>query len=259
MATVRVAPKLSEGVAPSGSIRLDDLVKRYLVSIGAREFRFFTIPELSHFALLALYNVLRSRGLKDMDVEAFWKWARPNGTYSKVLLLPDTDEGQIYHLKQSTKRLNDTSVEETVVLQVDNVKQFTRKTFIRLLLQEINGGTKQKKIATKWVKQNTPSIRRVAGNRNDHALDEVLQDMRMKRVDADLEAVRLVKHRVEQTLDAAELRIIHLLFNGHKAQQVADVLGLDVKIVYKTQRAFTDRCKKLWIRLFGSSCGGDDL
>jgi hypothetical protein len=66
MATIQVAPKLSEGVAPSGSIRLDDLVKRYLVSIGAREFRFFTIPELSHFALLALYHVLRSRGLKDI-------------------------------------------------------------------------------------------------------------------------------------------------------------------------------------------------
>lgn len=256
MATVRVAPKLSEGVAPSGSIRLDDLVKRYLVFIGARKFRNFTIPELFHFALLALYHVVRLRGLEGIDVETFWNWVRPNGIYSKVLLLPDTEEGRSYHFEQSARRLNDASVEETVVLHVDNVKLFTRTTFINLLLEEIRGKSKQTEIADEWVKENAPSIRRASGNGNDHALDEVLQDMRMKRVEADLAAVRLVKQRVEKTLDTTELRVIHLLLDGHKAQEVANVLGLDVKVVYKTQRVFTGRCKRVWSRLFGSSCGG---
>lgn len=250
--TIRVAPKLSEGGPPSGAIRLDQLVTRYLISIGVRDYQDFTIPELHHFSLLALYRVVKSRGLEEMDVESFWEWIRPNGKYSNVMLLPDTPEGRSYHAEQMARRLKDPSVEETVILHVNDVKSFIRKCFIRLLLEEIRGGSKQKKVLKNLAKKNAPAARRAVASGNDQPLDEFLQHSRMQRAESDLEAVRMIKHRVEASLDPVELKVIQLLFGGYKAKKVADLLGLEVKEVYQTQRTFTDRVKKMWYRFYGS-------
>lgn len=252
MVTVKVAPKLSEGCPPSGSIVLGDLVRRYLVFIGLKRFRSLSVPELQQFALLTLYRVIPKRGLEGMDVETFWKWLRPDGSFNRARLLPDTEEGHRYHAEQSEKRLRKESFEETVILHVDDVRRFMRKAFIRLILEDVRVNNIQKKVQDKLEEVNAPSMRRgTTGNGNYQALDEILRHMREQRVDANIEAVRFVVHLVEEKMRAQDLQIVHLLNDGNKPQDVADVLDLNVQEIYQTHRTYKSNCRKVWGRLFG--------
>lgn len=252
MATEKT-PKLAEGTPPSGSIILDELLRRYLVYIGLQEFRALTVQESLQFALLAIYRVVEKHGIEGMSVEDFWGWVSPGESYSCVRLLPDTVEGRAYHAEQSAKRQDYTGGEETVILRkVDNVKQFTRRVFINLILEEMRAEQKQKKICDRVQEKNSSSVRRGQSGEDGHQpLDEMLQHMREQRDGADLEAVRLVRRRVEENMGADELRIIHMLIDGAPPQDVAAILDLKVQDIYKTYRAYKTKFSEMWHRLFG--------
>jgi hypothetical protein len=252
MASEKVAPKLSEGSPPAGSIALDELLERYLVYIGLRKFKTLSVQEIKQFALLAVFRVVKKYGLKGISVEQFWNWVQPGEAYNKARLLPDTELGCAYHLDQTTKRRREEDGEETVILRgIDNVKLCLRRVFINLIFEEMRVNKKQETIKGRAQEENRSSVRRGQIDHESHQpLDEILRNMREQREGADLEAMRFVMRRVEEEMPASDLRVIQLLNDGYKAQELATVLQLDVNNIYTTYRVYKTNCKKLWGRFF---------
>jgi hypothetical protein len=232
---------------------LDELLRRYLVYIGLREFKTLSVQEVLQFALLAIYRVVDKHGLEGISVEDFWRWVSPGESYSCALLLPDTIEGRAYHAEQFARRQAGAGGEETVILRgIDDVKRFMRRVFINLINEEMRTDGKQRKIKTEVQEENSSSVRRgQSGGEGHQPLDEMLRHMRDQRDGAELEAVRLVMRRVEEKMDVSTRRIVHLLNDGNTPQEVAGILDLTVQDIYNTYRAYRTNCKKMWSRLFG--------
>jgi len=145
--------------------------------------------------------------------------------------------------------------EETVILRtVDNVKLCARTVFIHLIIEEMRPEIKQEEIKSRIQEENKSSVMRARPAQETHQpLDEILRNMREQRHGAELEAIRFVMRRVEKNMGVDELRIIQLLNDGYKPQELAAVFNLEVKDIHKAYRIYKNNCKNLWNRLFGSS------
>jgi hypothetical protein len=255
MASKEVAPKISIVSPPSGSIVLDELLRKYLIYIGLRKFKTLSFQEIKQFALLTVYRMVKKYGLKGLSVEQFWNWIQPGEAYTKARLLPDTELGCAYHVDQLTKRRRGNDGEETVILRgVDNVRLCSRRVFINLIFEEMRVDKKQETIKGRVQEENRSSVRRGQTDQENHQpLDEILRNIREQREGANLEAVRFVMRRVEEEMPADDLHIVQLLNDGHKPQDLATALHLDVTDIYTTYRVYKTNCKNLWSRLFGPS------
>src|SRR5947209_13293973 len=120
--TVTVKAKQSTRQKPNipvGSVYFDDLIQRYLVGIGLREFEFLTRQEITQFALLSIFRVTQRYELIGANKENFWASVMPDRKEAHVCLLPDTTEGQDFFR---------TSGEFTILFkEVENVTALMRK------------------------------------------------------------------------------------------------------------------------------------
>lgn len=255
MATKRVAVKLSVGSPPSGSIFLDDLLRRYLVKIGIKRFSFLSIQEIKQFALLSVFRVVTKYGLRGATVEDFGEWIRPDTNLSRIRLLPDTQDGHAYNAVQEARRLNGSVADATVVLRgVEDVKLSTSKIFIRLIIDEIRTENRQTKVKKHVTEANRSLARKGSPDAdNCQPLDEIMKNMREQRAGANLDAMRFVMRRVEQKMPFEERRIVQLLNDGYKSNELAGDLDLDVTEIYAIYKQYKANLKDGWKRLFDTA------
>jgi DNA-directed RNA polymerase specialized sigma24 family protein len=254
MAIRKLAAKPSEGLPPSSSIVLDDLLRRYLISIGLKKYRsLFSILELQQFALLAVFYMVNDSGFENQTVEEFCTWVMPGKEYSQVRLLPDTEEGRLYEAEQLAKRQRKDSGEETVILRnVKHVKAYLRQAFLNLLMDELRNEKRQFDIESRLKGDKTSSVRRAATQSEDghQKLDEIHRHFRERREEAIDDATRVVIRNLEKRISQRNMNIIRLMLDGHKPSEVARMVKLDVKEVYKIQRDFLAKFRETWHRLF---------
>jgi DNA-directed RNA polymerase specialized sigma24 family protein len=249
----KIAPNPITTSPPVGSIILDELLRRYLLSIGLSQFRDLSVTELKQYALLSIYRVMDKHRLEGINVEEFWDLIQPGTANGHIRLLPDTEEGHTYHTEQLKKKHGGEKNEETVLLRdIRNVKTFIRVVFINMIIEDKRAESRQEGIKTRVINEDASSVRRGQKRTEGHQpIDDVLRYMREQREEVELDAARLVMRRVQAKMKSEDLRIIKLLLEGYTPREVAHVLDLDVDIIYALHRGYRNSCKKVWDKLYG--------
>jgi hypothetical protein len=157
---------------PIGAIYLDELILRYLVAIGLRQFgwpRSLTREEATQFAFLSFYRVYQSYALIKSDQKNFLDSVMSGVEVPKICLLPDTPEAQKY-LK--------TSDEPSVLFyKVANVKGLIRKVFLNLIIDEIKNEKNQELVKEAITLQHAPLRRRLTKDGKYQSLETYAQNI----------------------------------------------------------------------------------
>lgn len=203
-----------EGKPPPGSIHFDDLIRRYLRTIGFKRFPTLTLLEVTRYALLTVFNTTQLHEPLDVDLETFWNRMLPEGSYAHVCLLPDTEEAHRYALQ---------SGEDTIILkEILDVRSYMARSFLRLIWEEVQ-----------------PFGESEEGIEDVPFEDEKSQDSRL----ADM---KLIRNQVYSTMKPHHVRVMKLLFDGHSRAEVADMTGMTVANVTKIKLGFKAKVKRRW-------------
>jgi hypothetical protein len=199
---------------PSGSIYFDDLIRRYLRTVGFKQFPTLTLLEVTRYALLAVFNVTQVHRPIGIDLNTFWDLVLPEGSYAHICLLPDTEESRSYAAE---------SAKDAIILEgIKDVRFYITKTFLRLIWEEVK-----------------PTGASMEGNEDTYPYDGEPQDgssANMKRI----------RDKIYSTMSSRHLRVMQLLFDGHSRAEVAEMMSMTVENVTKIKLKFKAKAQRLW-------------
>jgi hypothetical protein len=193
---------------PSGSAYVDEILQRYLPSIGSRQFHLDSDTNKG-YALQALFETIRKYGTDRSAAERLWDGVVRGAPYSHVLLLPNTESALQYQL---------VSAEQSMVLTVRAVRPTVREVFFNLILQDKRREKRRTKAEAEFV-DSKPFRRRKRAAKVEEA--KSTSDKDGQSLDAILDAFADIKHQHE--LKQVEY-CAQLAFEAMKNEKHVDVM-----------------------------------
>ena len=169
---------------PTGSAYVDEILQRYLPSIGSRQFHLDS-NENKEYALQAVFETIRKYGTDRFAAEKLWDGVVRGAPYSHVLLLPNTEGALQYQL---------VSAEQSMVLTVRAVRPTVRKVFLNLILQDKRRDRRRIRAEAEFVEDKPFRCRKRAAKVEEAKSNG---DNDRQSLDAVLDAFADIKHQLE--------------------------------------------------------------
>lgn len=195
---------------PTGSAYVDEILQRYLPSIGSSQFHLDS-NESKGYALQAVFKTIRKYGTDRFAAERLWDGVLRGAPYNHVLLLPNTESAIQYQL---------VSAEQSMVLKVRAVRPTVRKVFFNLILLDKRREKRRTQAEAEFVEVR-PFRRRKRAAKVDDAKSN--GDSDGQSLDVVLDAFADVKHQHE--LEQAEY-CARLAFEAMKNEKHVSVMSV---------------------------------
>jgi hypothetical protein len=233
---------------PTGSAYVDDILQRYLPSIGSRQFHLDS-NENKEYALQAVFETIRKYGTDRFAAEKLWDGVVRGAPHSHVLLLPNTESALQYQL---------VSTEHSMVLAVRAVRPTVRTVFFNLVLHDKRRERSRRRAEAEFV-EGKPFRRRKRAAKVEEAKSN--SDNDGQSLDAVLDAFADIKHQheLEQVEYCAQLAfeamknekhvgvmLTLLADRGPHPSEVANRFGMSVANVRKINEKFMRLLLQTW-------------
>jgi hypothetical protein len=193
---------------PTGSAYVDEILQRYLPSIGSRQFHLDS-DENKEYALQAVFETIRKYGTDRFAAEKLWDGVVRGAPYSHVLLLPNTESALQYQL---------VSAEQSMVLTVRAVRPTVREVFFNLIRQDMRREKSRRRAEAEFIEVKPLRRRKRAAKVEDAKSNS---DNGGQSLDVVLDAFADIKHQHE--LEQVEY-CSQLAFEAMKNKKHVDVM-----------------------------------
>jgi DNA-directed RNA polymerase specialized sigma24 family protein len=224
---------------PAGSAYVDDILQRYLPSIGSRQFRLHR-DENRPYALAALARIVNTYSTDQLAIERLWQSVARGSPYDHILLLPNTESALSYHAKRKN---------HSMVLNLErSVKLALRTTFCNLILGDIRREKRLRETETEffWLNHESgtrrhkqPTHREKKSAADDDKLEVILEAFAEIKYQGELEYANYIMKLTFETMNNAKHEaVVRALLAGDSPLEAASRFNMSVGNVHKINKKF---------------------
>lgn len=233
---------------PTGSAYVDEILQRYLPSIGSRQFHLDT-TENNEYALRAVFETIQKYGTDRFAAEKLWDGVARGAPHNHFLLLPNTESALQYQL---------VSAEKSMILTVRAVRPTVREVFFNLIRQDKRREKSRKRAETEFVdvkparrRKRAAKVEELNSNSGDNgqSLDVVLDVFADIEHQHELKQVEYCEQLVFEAMKNEKhvaVMLALLAYDEPHPREVAIRYGMSVANVRKINEKFMRLLLQTW-------------